>query len=507
LAIAACGSSQSGGAGGGGGGEVPALQRDYPALAWAPADVTYVATGKVSDIGLALREMLTPLSLAPIPMWLDPTSLDGIFRQLVGVSLLDARDLSKIGIAVDKSAAVFSSGLLPTIALPVEDGEALQEFLDKRRPERNVNMKEVGGITVVSWQPAEEIALVYARVDDWLLLHIANPRLESLEQWIAAMQSVRSTPGVAAAPDLIEAAQTARRWLSLDAGAAPSVFGMFRVPVFLEQLRDAGACAVAVAGSVEGVVVGFDMTLRSGHGVLGLMLSPEAAAALREHIGPAAPAGYRAYREQAGLYGDAALDLEWVDRSLTANGCPSPNAEIAQAVAAQRQFGVLTVHAAVSQLLLEQLKIQAAAYATLSDRRPIDELLDEIPGRSLMEKSVTLGGIKARSINLGVVPRFVYRLTKTEGLIAVGDRSIETVFSATGAPDPEGDLIASIGIRPEKMPDLEAALTVVFEQLFGYSAAVAKRVADLYSRYEDAGVSATLVGKTIELRGWMTLAP
>jgi hypothetical protein len=68
-------------------------------------------------------------------------------------------------------------------------------------------------------------------------------------------------------------------------------------------------------------------------------------------------------------------------------------------------------------------------------------------------------------------------------------------------------MLGALGTRPEKMPDLADALGTIYEQI-GYDRSMAKRfVDDILSRYADAGISFSLVGDTIEFRGWMRLAP
>jgi hypothetical protein len=517
IGLGACTKAHNGSAGGR---HAPQLEQAYPALAWVPADATYVVTGKTSDLALALREIVTPASMMPIPGLYD---IENQMRMAMGTSFLDARDLSRIGIAVDGSAAIYSTGVLPTIVLPVEDGIELQTFLDANRPETNVRLREKDGVQIVSWEPSPDVALVYARVDKWLLVHIADRTVDSADAWLDAARKTFAGDGIAHAPDLVNAAKAARAGLPSKRSGPPSVLGLLRVAKLMDTLGGAVECATAVRQAVESITLGIDIDLRSGDGLIAIEMSPEAASALRQHTAEGPPPGYWSYRADAGLYGDFAMDLDWFDQALVGHGCWSPSRELAPVRYALRQWGARGAHVAVKQLQLDELRVQAAAYASLSDRRPIDRALDQIPGRSFLERNVTIGGRKLKSIDLGVVPRFVYQLTGTDAIVAVGDSSIESVFAANGEsvfeangesvfaangqPAPEGLMLGALGTRPEKMPDLADALGTIYEQI-GYDRSMAKRfVDDILSRYADAGISFSLVGDTIEFRGWMRLAP
>ena len=116
----------------------PALQASYPALAWVPADASDVVTGRVGAVARGLRESVAPLVGLAAPQG----ALDALLRRLTGLDPLSERDLATAGIAVDRTAALFSSGLWPTLALPVEDPAALTDHLQPAWPLSGVRLVE-----------------------------------------------------------------------------------------------------------------------------------------------------------------------------------------------------------------------------------------------------------------------------------------------------------------------------------------------------------------------------
>jgi len=443
----------------------PPLEIQYPALAWVPADASYVVTGQVKDIALTLRELLQPISMLPVP---GPAEIEGALYGLFGLNPLSDRDLAAAGIAIDQSVAVFSTGVWPTFAVPVEDGAALAAHLDKHWPRTGVRMREQAGVEIVSWDSAAGFVLSYARVGDWLLMRVAAPGSEaSVGAWLDAARATFTHGGIPAHEDLVGTARRARERLAArGADVVPGMLGLARVGKIIDSAAAAGECAGVISRTVD----------------LG-------------------------YRATAGLYADLGIDLRWLDSVFVGAGCPAPGSWLGDITRVLARFDARTVHLAIRQLSLDERKVQAAAHVGLRSRAGIErQVLDNIPGRSLLERKTTIGGQVVRVIDLGILPRIGYQLANDRGVVAIGSETIEQVYGGTSEAA-KGILLAAMGARPERMPDMASALGVILEQM-GYPAGLASRfVNQVLSRYADTGFSLTLVGRSIELRGWYELAP
>ncbi len=489
--------------------EPPPLERAHPALAVVPAETSYLVVGRLRDVVRTIDEIRRPLALLPIPLYLD--ELPGASRRFLGVDVLSLDGLAQAGLDIDGSAAMFSTGLWPTFALPVRDIAEVNAWLERYRAIEGVTLRERDGVEVARWQPAETFAVTYAVVSGWLVVHLSDPSRESdPNAWLAATRAAMASHAAGAAADLVDAANAARASVGTDGPVA--VLGLARMDRIAAAVTEAAgdveyitACWAGIGRAVQRVGLGVRLDDGAAEGVLSFGLSPEAAAAVRANTSAGPPAGFRAYRARAGLYGDLAVDLRWLDDAVRGAGCPALG--VGDATAMLGQYGGRGAHVAIEQFVPSSMRVRLAGYLAFGSRKAFtSNVLDAVPGRSLIESSVKIGGRKAKAIELGVVPRVVYAIDDAGVLGAVGSGVAEIALGASG-PDARGTTLAAIGVRPERMPDLEESLVGLFELAGVYSARSASRaVVRVLSHYAEGELAVELVGGAVEVRGRMKLA-
>lgn len=175
----------------------PAAPARAPVAQLVPEGATYVVLArKVTGLVEAARQWLEPLRI--VDTELTVASLEQSLRGALGLSLLDLRDLDDAGIDVEGRAALFSTGIAPTLALPIADAQRLQAFFAARDKKLTVRVRDHDGLAVTSWDLGPGLSARRAILDEHLVLHLALrspvPEKGADLRWIDELVAARSAP-------------------------------------------------------------------------------------------------------------------------------------------------------------------------------------------------------------------------------------------------------------------------------------------------------------------------
>jgi hypothetical protein len=501
--------------------ELTPAESRFPALALVPADAPYaLVAARTGDLAQAIAEMV---ELAGIPLEVDFRATRAMLVSIFGLNPLDPAALASAGIAVDQSGGIFGAGLFPTLVLPVADEAQLRAHLDERRPGQDMSVSRHAGHEVYAWRPERgELEVAWVITGGWLLVHAAIPVArqaagrEAGHAWLSAALAAREAGGLGAHPEMDAALARATSALG---GAAPGIVGLLRVPELAGAARaaasEAGApwlasaldrCDRVAAASGGRIYLGGTIAWDGVVGVAALDLEPGAAAALSRNRSRPAPAGYYGFREESALSVDVAVDLAWLERARAAAGCPLFDRPIVDPLAAALGGGIRSYHLAARDLDVERLAGHLALYLTLTDRRGIARQLDQIPGRSWLERKRTIAGTEVRVLGgIPGLPSFSYRLTDADFTAAIGDGVMERVLGEA-APGAGADELFALALSPGRLPGLPGLLEMALQNLEGRgSREAARALAGRLGRYESLTARASLDGDSLLLRATVRL--
>ncbi|HKE15872.1 MAG TPA: hypothetical protein VKB80_13440 [Kofleriaceae bacterium] len=510
LALAACAAT-----GGAPARTVATIERDYPALRWVPAGASYVlAAGRVDQGVRAARELA---DLAAIAGGATADELDRWLRGELGASPLDEADLAGAGIDLHASAALFAQAGFPTAALPVADAGRLRGFLARHRPAGDAAASTRRGEAATSWSIGDW-RLSWAMHGRWLFVHL-GPRGEG-EGWLDRVVAAPDA-GLAADPDLAAAADRGRRALGDRATRpprAPGLVGLVRAAALARDLAGWSGAPDGLAGcarraSAAAPLLSWAADFSRGRGAVwaAIDLAPAAARALRAHIAPPPPPGYRAYRAAAAVAVDWSLELDWLERVRARLACPLLDQPIRDPVREATGFrGPRAWHVAATSIDPGDLSGAGAAHVILADPGLIAAQLESIPGRSLFERSRRIAGQRVQVLSVPGLPTIAYRQAGEAFTLAVGDGVMEEVL-APAAPAPRdgeaGLEVARVAIAPPRLPALGAIVDAALSALAGPPPRPSGRIiAARLSRYDEAALSARLDGNSVAISATMRLA-
>jgi hypothetical protein len=289
LVIAACGGAQSPS-------PTPAATAEiasrFPVLARVPAGCTFFLSVARLDRGLVfLGNLLAPVWPAGAPM-------RGVFG---GMSPFSPGDMADVGFAVDRSAVIYTEGLLPTLILPIADEARLTRFIEGLFKDATVLVADVRGVHLTTWKPGMGVELTWGVLHSpdgpWLVAHVHVEAVQPFPmRWLDEI--LDATGGVAASEDAAWAVSRTGGETGGQVGGKKDALGLLRYPqlaVALDEIHleaTPGAKRIALA-----------MTLgeRGAQAVGFVELEP----VLVEKIGAAShdpPAAMIALRDAAGLY-------------------------------------------------------------------------------------------------------------------------------------------------------------------------------------------------------------
>lgn len=427
----------------GGGGAMPAAVSAYAGLRWVPADATYaVASRKTSDVVAVARELV---DAAGILGGFSLAEARAGSRAELGLDVFADADLAELGIDLGRGAAVWSSGLGPSLALPLADPERFAAWITKVRGSAAVQVIRAHDVDVYTYRADGDAAFHWALVGDWMLAHVEPTEERETEgAWFEAAWTARG--GLAGHADFAAALDDASRRL----GADPPVVGLVRVPQLLAHpliatdlarqagcqplLRDLGRVflsAVAHEGDARGAIV-----LEVG----------AAAEGIGRHRLPV-PAGWAAARAKAPLQLDAGVDLHVLSAVLQ----PCTEENLVEDADIRDIRGLrLYLHA----LDVGRMEGRGAAVVEVKDPRfmkdTIAEALDSIPGVRFMTKTRTVGALTVSEINVPSFPSISYATSGTTGLVTV-DSSFEAMLG--GGLGAGGDELFHAAVHPKAWPE------------------------------------------------------
>jgi hypothetical protein len=461
---------------------------------------------RARDCVTGAREAGEALSIA---LGIGAGDLDRGIRQAIGRSPLSLDDVAAIGFDLDASAALFGQGGAATAVLPIRDAELVRGFLAERRPDEGSAVVVHRGHEVFTW-PA--VGFAWVIVDGWLLAHFGRggdaPALDWLDRALAAGDG----GGLGHDPDL---AATYRRGSKALGGGTPGLLALVALDRLARDLaaipdsRELGRCFERAATVAPRLHLAGQVSWDSADVWAALDLDSGAARALREHTGPAAPAGYYAYRRRAAISASLAVELPWLETLRAASGCPLLDMPIRDPVqGATGLAGPRVIHLAASDLDPDRLSGAGAVHLVLADRNLVQAQLESIPGRSLFERSREVAGRKVKVLSLPGVPAILHHQEGDRFTGTLGAEAMTAVLgpgsSADAAP---GRLeLASLALEPGRLPHLGQLLGTGLELAMGSGWADAGyQLARRLGRYQRAAIALSLSGDSVELRASMRL--
>jgi hypothetical protein len=500
----------------GGPGAPTALEAQYSAVRWAPADASWVVTcARTRDCVTAAHELV---ELVSIGLGLPSGWLDRALRQRLGGSPLSLDDVAAAGIDLEAGAAVVGQGGFPTFIVPVRDGEALRRSLDSMRPERGAALVQHRGHDVYSWsegssQDGAEIS--WALLDGWFLVRLGTA--SGPQASLAWLDQVLAAPGgasLAGDPDLAAAAR--RGGAALSGGGPPGLVARVRFDRLARDLAgEAGVprplvtCLERAARIAPQLVGAAQVSWDGAAGWAAIDLPAGAAAELREQVAPAAPPGFLSYRRDAAIAASFALDLGWLERVRRAAGCSLWSEPIRDPIRAiTGMAGPRGWHLAATDLDPDRMSGAGAVHLVLADRELVRAQLESIPGRSLFERTRTVAGRQVRVLSLPGLPSIFHH---QEGDRFTGALGGEAMAAALGPGDGHGSPpgvheLAALRIEPGRLPNLPQLLRTVLARALGWDSGEAgAQLAARLVRYQSGSLELTLDGDSLALRARMGL--
>lgn len=421
---------------------MPAAVKTYGALRWVPATASYAFVARRSaDLSLLLRDAADSLGIA---FDADAEVAADWSREMFGYDLFSPDSLEGIGVDLDAGAAIWGTGLSPTVAVRLSDPSKLDAFVDRMRSAGvSLQSQMSDGVEVFSVPMDRELIISWAVVDGWVLSRLELTRERAPELgWLAGARGARGALG--GDPDFTAAVDVAKTHApSIAAGDGPPVVAVLRPA----RLAD------AVEGFID--VGGIDLhaclaPLRSLPRILGVAASGDAGVtgALVADLGDPAPLanlvvtpppGWAAAREGAAVQVDLSIDAE---ATLHAVRACVPARE------ARSTFGVKTAHLAVHQFDDDGFPGVAAGYADLSTDRHLKALIP--PAIKWISDSRKVGKETVIDVSIPYMFSISYLLTPTRAAIGRGDGEIERVL---GPGEPLDGELFHLHVRPRDVPD------------------------------------------------------
>jgi len=478
LALASgvgCGSRTTGGAHT----APPAVAREFPATRWVPAQPTYVvAAPTVRQAQRGLRDLIDSLGVIA---GIEASEVSRELSSLLAVDPLSPDALAGMGIDVDGGFALFSDAISPTFVGHLSSPEATAAFFDRQRERGLVTQSVVvDGVELFSAQlPGAQVRVSWAIDQDWLWVHFAIPGTgEDGQSWF---QESRRRGG--REPAWGDTWQWAARATGNPKGVVGFVNPKELLASFTSKVPDAIACArllepvSRVAIAVEG-----DGSRAAGRIAIDVGAS---ARAVEATLLPA-PEGFAAVARAAPLAVQWNADLFAVRAWL--RPCA---ASLDEDLAVLDRFGVKSARAVLVALDPDEKSGSGAVALDLAHKRFFAARLDDVPARSLIERSRTFGPHRGHSLAVPFVATVDYVLTDALALGAVGDGLLARVIG--GGATARGP-IAAIDLAP---PALSAdAWRFLIDAL---DLGRADRIVERLLRWRDGHVSLSVQGTTLVL--------
>jgi hypothetical protein len=416
---------------------LPVAAKAYPAARWIPARPTYaIAARSVGDAQNAAADLLGSIGAL---VGIDTREGAQIVRGVLGIDALAAEALTEIGIDLDGSMAVFSEAVSPTLVVHLAAPAKARAFVDRLRAGgMEARPEQVDGLEVLTVALPAGVRVSWAIAGEWLWIHTALPLApDDGTAWLTASRK----PGAPTWDGTWQWAIT-----SGGQGERPALLGFFDLRALLASLSPRLPAALACTKLVEPVgrvAVAFE----AGAGRLGGRVALEiggAAPGVQRAVLPA-PAGW------TGVAGGAPFAAQW---NLDLAAVRAALAPCAQALAVDLsvvdRYGVRTARAILHRYDPgKPTNSRGVVSMDLAHKKYAAQLLDEVPGRSLIERKRTFGPYQGRVLSIPFGgPTVEYVLDEQRALVGLGEGMLAPAVGAgPGGPGP----ILAIDIAPPAM--------------------------------------------------------
>lgn len=412
-AAVACGPKHSS-SGGGGSGAMPAAVSAYAGLRWVPADASYAfASRKTSDVVAVARELVDALGILGE---FDLAEARAEASQELGFDPFSDDDLAELGIDLERGAAIWSTGVGPSLALPLADPERFAAWIAKVRGSAAVQVIRAHDVDVYTYRGDSDEAFHWVIAGDWMLAHLEpTAERETEGAWFEAAWNARG--GLAGHADFAAALDEATRRL----GADPPVVGLVRArhlfahPLISAELATNPGCQ-PLYRDIDRVFLSAVAHEGDARGAIVVEIGP-AIDHVRKHTLPVT-AGWAAARAKAPFQLELGFDLHVLSQALEACSGESlvrGDAELEHVRGLRSYFHELDMDRYDGR---GGFVVEAVDAAFM--KRTISEALDEIPGIRFMTKTRTVAGLTVAEINIPSFPSITYGMTGTTGFATVG---------------------------------------------------------------------------------------
>jgi hypothetical protein len=494
------------------------VEARFPVAAKVPARATWViATQRLDDSVELLRDFLRPLGAASDQM--VPDQLDAQARREWGLSPIHPADLADAGFAVDRGVALYSTGLLPTLLLPVADAEKVRATIEKLFGDEAMLLREHRGVRIMSSQ-ADEEGVAAAMVGDWLVVHVFVPEVEG-GAGLAWLDEILDLPAKAGAA--IGAAQADLEWAM---GLAPegALVGVVRVQPLLDAVkaldkldRPEADCSKTYAltdGIFGRVALYGSFSEGRGEGGAFVELTPEAMTALSRRVAAAPDAAYLGVRDEAAVSISAGIDLDWlggVGRSYK-DRCGIFSELVDELDLDELDElvpGATSYHGSLlgARVAGSSLDVEAAVWLGVGDEGAVREFLDtRVP--KLIRARTEVGGVEVDEVPLdlvGLSSPLRFLLQPSSLRLAIGRGVMERLLAAKASTQPAaGSELLSFALRPDKIPDTRPAIELLV-RVFEWDAMGAEMLVRALASFRNLTFSATVEKHGVRLSGGFEL--
>lgn len=482
IALAACVALASG-CGGSRSGAAPTspdvVAPAFPAARWVPASPSYVvAAPTFADAQRGLRDAIDGLGMF-VGVTAEGAGSD--LSRLLAINPFDENAVTSIGIDVQGGIVAFSEDLAPTFVVRMNAPELFTAFLDKQRERGMVSRSViVDGIEIYTAEIIRgDLDVSWAIADGWLWIHF-TPDFVTNEgtAWFTNSRKPQNK-------------DWARDWSWAEAAAkgAKGLVGFVDVKEivgrFVAKVPEALACSRLV-DPIERV--GLSIELASG-GTANGRVSFDLGASAQQVANATLPVpeGFASVSANAPIAAQWNLDLVALDAWLAP--CLASIHERSDSQRILDNFGVRAGRAVVQRVDIDDKSGAGVVSLDLVHERWFANQLDQIPGRSALERDRKFGPLAGHSISIPLVFSFDYVLSDQLAYVAMGDGVLaKTIGNGKSVSGP----IAAVDLYPPMLsPETWKGLLELAD--------LPESLADRLLRWREGHISIAIEGTSLVL--------
>ena len=407
----------------------------YGALAWVPAQADYVFTAPTLAAGLAsIHEVEAGGNM------LKPHLAETMEEQLkkaLSFNPLSTADLTNLGIDVDSGIAVFSSGVSATVVFHLSDAKKMLDHVNSVLGAAGVLTNEVDGVKVASIVGGENpLQLSWAIDNGWMWIHFGlTVEKEAPLAWFHDSHSANGA--FATGPDFQWALANAHSKSSSDtpliAFANPARFVTALLPM-VGPLDATAACHTSLIAKTSRAALSITNTATDVGAVLAVDVG-DASSIAGLHL--PVPDGWAAASKDAPL--SFAWNLDATRISKLFESCSADH---------HVEFPARGIRGFIDSIDLNGPSGSGVVWVDLTNRKAIDDQLNQIPGRSMMESKKKFGNVDGKSINVPMIGAFDYFIDDTRFAVAMGDGLLTRAIGNGGTADPASSPLGELSLQP-----------------------------------------------------------